>query len=268
MTDHAFPSGDRATIAAEQPGRMQLKKISVSDGSSAQSGRSNHNALSRGEQAYRRLRDAIESRDLKPGDRLLEVELAKLLGSSRTPVREALGRLESDGLAVRDPHRGMIIAELDGSMIAELYAVREVLEGTAAALAARHASEAEISTLRQIADRDRAFAYEPERLAINNRLFHEALYRSAHNRYLLKTLNALHGSMALVRTSLAYSKERIELTIRQHQGIVAAIEGQDSKTAEEVTRAHIQDARKARLALLLELHDEMEGTRKNDRGSI
>jgi DNA-binding GntR family transcriptional regulator len=244
---------------------MQLKKISVSEGST---GRSSQNSLSRGEQAYRRLRDAIQSGDLKPGDRLLEVELAKLLGSSRTPVREALGRLESDGLAVRDPHRGMIIAELDGNMIAELYTVREVLEGTAAALAARHASEAEISTLRQIADRDRTFAFEPERLAVNNRLFHEALYRSAHNRYLLKTLNALHGSMALVRTSLAYSKQRIELTIRQHQGIVAAIERQDSKTAEETARAHIQDARKARLALVLEFHDESGRAPKNDRSSI
>jgi DNA-binding GntR family transcriptional regulator len=243
---------------------MQLKKIAVSNGSLSGSGRSNQNALSRGEQAYRRLRDAIQSGDLKPGDRLLEVELAKLLGNSHTPVREALGRLESDGLAVRDPHRGMIIAELDGSMIAELYTVGEVLEGAAAALAARHASEAEISTLRQIADRDRTFAREPERLAINNRLFHEALYRSAHNRYLPKTLNALHGSMALVRTSLAYSEQRIELTIAQHQGIVAAIERQDSKAAEEIARAHIQDARKARLALLLEFHDEIEGAKKNE----
>lgn len=185
-----------------------------------------------------------------------------MLGSSRTPVREALGRLESDGLAIRDPHRGMIIAELDGSMIAELYTVREVLEGTAAALAARHASEAEIAALRQIADRDRAYAQEPARLAINNRLFHEALYRSAHNRYLLKTLNALHGSMALVRTSLAYSEERIQLTIKQHQEIVAAIERQDSKAAEEIARTHIQDARKARLGLLLELQEEIDGSGK------
>jgi DNA-binding GntR family transcriptional regulator len=247
---------------------MRLKKIAVSNGAAGVTRSSNQNALSRGEQAYRRLRDAIQSGDLKPGERLLEVEVAKLVGSSRTPVREALGRLESDGLAVRDPYRGMIIAELDASMIAELYAVREVLEGTAAALAARHASEAEISTLRQIADRDRAFARDPERLAKNNRLFHEALYRSAHNRYLLKTLSALHGSMALVRTSLAYSEPRIELTIAQHQGIVAAIERQDSKSAEELVRTHIQAAGKARLALLLELPEEIEGAQKNDQDAI
>jgi len=70
--------------------------------------------------------------------------------------------------------------------------------------------------------------------------------------------------MDLVRTSLAYNERRIELTIEQHQGIVAAIERQDSKAAEEVTRAHIQDARKARLALLLEFHDEIEVAKRNE----
>jgi len=73
--------------------------------------------------------------------------------------------------------------------------------------------------------------------------------------------------MALVRTSLAYSEERIKMTIAQHQGIVAAIERQDSKSAEELARIHIQAAGKARLALLLEIQ-EIEGTKKNDPGSI
>lgn len=224
------------------------------------SSNSNQNALSRSEQAYRRLRDAIHSGELKPGDRLLEEKLASSLGSSRTPVREALGRLESDGLALKDPSRGMIVAELDASMIAELYTIREALEGTAAALAARHASEAEIATLRHIADRDMAFANDQKGLAKNNRLFHEALYRSAHNRYLLKTLNAIYESMALVRTSLAYSEERIKSTIDQHQEIVAAIENQDSKRAEEVARIHVRAAGKARLALLLGIGEQPVNT--------
>jgi DNA-binding GntR family transcriptional regulator len=221
---------------------------------------SNQNALSRSEQAYRRLREAIHSGELKPGDRLLEEKLANSLGSSRTPVREALGRLESDGLALKDSSRGMIVAELDASMIAELYAIREALEGTAAGLAARHASDAEIATLRHIADRDMLFANDQKGLAKNNRLFHEALYQSAHNRYLLKTLNAIYESMALVRTSLAYSEVRIKLTIDQHQEIVAAIENQDSKRAEEVARAHVRAAGKARLALLLGIGEQSVNT--------
>jgi DNA-binding GntR family transcriptional regulator len=71
-----------------------------------------------------------------------------------------------------------------------------------------------------------------------------------------------------VRTSLAYSEQRIKRTIEQHQGIVAAIERQDSKTAEELTRTHIQDARKARLALLLEFQEEIEGARKTSEGPL
>ena len=235
--------------------------------SSARSKLPNHNALSRSEDAYRKLREAIHAGDLKPGDRLLEEKLAKFLGSSRTPVREALSRLENDGLIVKDASRGMIIAELDASMIAELYAIREALEGTAAGLAARHASDAETLTLRQIADRDSAFAQDPLRLAKNNRLFHETLYRSAHNRYLLKTLSALYETMALVRTSLAYSEERIRLTIQQHQQIVSAIEQQNAKSAEEVARAHVRAAGKARIALLLGIHDEADDAHRPNRQS-
>jgi DNA-binding GntR family transcriptional regulator len=229
---------------------------------SGQSGNSNQSALSRAEQAYSRLRDAIHAGDLKPGDRLIEEKLGRMLGFSRTPVHEALARLESDGLARKDPSRGMVVVEFDASMIAELYAVRETLEGTAAALAARHASEGEIIALKQIADRDRGLSQDPKRLASNNRIFHDALYRSAHNRYLLKTLKALYESMALVRTSLAYNPQRIKLTIEQHQRIVAAIERQDSKDAEELARTHVRDAGKARLALMFGIQDEISGARR------
>lgn len=228
-------------------------------------GGSNESALTRAEQAYRRLREAIHAGDMKPGDRLLEEKLAHMLGFSRTPVHEALARLENEGLARKDPHRGMVVIELDATMIAELYAVREALEGTAAALAARHASDGEIIALQQIADRDRGLASDPKRLASNNRLFHEAIYRSAHNRYLLKTLKALYESMALVRTSLAYSAQRIKLTTQQHQGIVAAIERQDAKGAEEIAREHVRAAGKARLALLFGVQEEIEGTKKKKR---
>ena len=226
-----------------------------------QSDDSNHSALSRTERAHRKLKQAIHSGDLKPGDRLLEEKLARSLGVSRTPVHEALARLENEGLAQKDPSRGMIVTELDASLIAELYAVREALEGTAAALAARHASEGEIMTLRQIADRDRSLAQNPERFASNNRLFHETLYRSAHNRYLLKTLKALYESMALVR-STAYSKQRIQMTMEQHQALVDAIAQQDARGAEELARSHTRAAGKARLALLFGIQKETETRKK------
>ena len=100
-------------------------------------------------------------------------------------MREALSRLESEGLVVNEPNRGMMVTQLDASMVSELYVMREVLEATAAALAARHATDVEISLLRDIVERDLVLAEDPERLVSNNRLFHETLHRCAHNRYLL-----------------------------------------------------------------------------------
>ncbi|MBL0141002.1 MAG: GntR family transcriptional regulator [Betaproteobacteria bacterium] len=207
---------------------------------------------SRGDHAYRKLFESIETGVLKPGTRLREVELSTWVGASRTPVREALGRLESDGLIARDPSRGMIVAELDPGMVAELYDMREVLEGTAAGLAARHASEAEIDTLREIAQRDREVGADPMRLARINRLFHEALLRSAHNRFLVRSVNALRQSMVLLgRTTLAIAG-RPEAARAEHDAIVQAIARHDAEAAAAAARAHIRAAYRARLGLMLD----------------
>src|SRR3546814_15861515 len=85
---------------------------------------------SRGEIAYVRLKESIQTGELKPGQRIREIEMADRLRMSRTPVREALRRLEADGLLTFAPYRGMVIAELDHQAVMELYQMREVLEGT------------------------------------------------------------------------------------------------------------------------------------------
>lgn len=206
---------------------------------------------SRGDLAYRRLFESIERGTLKPGSRLREVELSEWLGASRTPIREALGRLESEGLIARDPSRGMIVAELDPGMVAELYAMREVLEGTAAALAARHASEAEIDALRDIAGKDRDLEDAP-RIARVNRLFHEAMFRSAHNRFLLRAVHSLRQSMVLLGQTTLATPGRPEVARGEHAAIVEAIARRDAEAANDAARSHIRAAYRARLALMLE----------------
>ncbi|MDB5762550.1 MAG: GntR family transcriptional regulator [Herminiimonas sp.] len=207
-------------------------------------------ALSRGEDAYQKLHTAIQSGALKPGARLRETELAEWLGSSRTPVREALNRLQTEGLIVQEARRGMIIAELDQTMVAELYVMREVLEGTAAALAARHASDVEVAILREMANRDKTIGDDPVRLAKNNRLFHETLYRCSHNRYLLRTLNTLRESMALLGQTTLSLSGRSQTALSEHDSVVSAIERHDSVGAEEAARAHIRAAYLSRLRLM------------------
>jgi DNA-binding GntR family transcriptional regulator len=209
--------------------------------------------LSRGEQAYEDLQLAIQSGTLKPGMRLREIELSKWLGSSRTPVREALNRLQTEGLVIQEPRRGLVIAKLDHNMVTELYCVREVLEGTAAALAARHTSSEEVMTLREIIERDNAHPDDPAKLANNNRLFHETLYRYARNRYILKTLNLLRESMALLGPTTFSLPRRSEAALAEHEAVVSAIERHDPGAAEEAARAHIRAAYLARLKLLVTL---------------
>lgn len=202
--------------------------------------------ISRSAHAYQYLVDAVQSGRLVPGTRLREIELAETLGLSRTPVREALSRLQSEGLAINDPERGLIVTELDHSMMSELYAMREVLEGTAARLAARHASDVEIEFLREVTHRDEQLK-TAEEFAANNRLFHATLYRCAHNRYLVKTLNSLQESMILLgRTTLA-APGRAEASRHEHEAIVDALSRRDPDAAEQAARAHIVAAYRIRL---------------------
>lgn len=207
---------------------------------------------SRAETAYKRLFEAIEGGALGPGSRLREIELSGWLGISRTPVRAALGRLEGEGLIARDASRGMAVATLDAGMVAELYDMREVLEGTAAGLAARHASDAEVDALREIAQRDRLAGDDPVRLARSNRQFHEAIFRCAHNRYLLRAVNALRLSMVLLGPTTLATPGRPEAARAEHQAVIEAIARRDAEGAAAAARAHIRAAYRARLGLMLE----------------
>lgn len=209
------------------------------------------NTESRGEWTYHRLREAIQAGELKPGERIREIEMAKRLEVSRTPVREALRRLEADGLLTFVPYRGMVIAELDHQAVMELYQMREVLEGTAAGLAARHASEAEITLLRDLIAADPGDG-DPRALASHNRQFHGSLYRAAHNRYLLKTLNVLSDAMALLGMTTLSLTGRSDTARQEHQEILDAIEARDQPRAEAAARHHIREAQRARLRLMFD----------------
>jgi DNA-binding GntR family transcriptional regulator len=210
----------------------------------------NGEGLPRGEAAYRYIRHAIQGGQLKPGERLREIELARQIGLSRTPIREALGRLETEGLVAHDPARGVVVAELDYSMVTELYYMREVLEGTAARLAAQHASDVEISILDDLCQQYEALLNDPAGLAVCNRRFHETLYRCSHNRYLLNMVTVLHDALSLLGRTTLDNPERAAETLREHRAVVAAIHVRDADAAEQALRAHIRSAQKVRMQKL------------------
>ncbi|MEM8843160.1 MAG: GntR family transcriptional regulator [Pseudomonadota bacterium] len=198
---------------------------------------------------YTALLEAIDRGDYPPGERLIETDLAKRFGVSRTPVREALNRLESHGMAQRDGRRGLTVSRLDYDQLGELYELREVLEGYAARLAARHASAAEIAVLQEMVDADRARAEDAPALAQANRLFHRQLHRAAHNRYLNDMLQRMRRSLALLSGTTFTASERPKQSNDDHEVIVDAIEARDENAAEAAARAHISSAYALRLRL-------------------
>ena len=142
--------------------------------------------MSQGEAAYHRLYEAIRSGDFRPGDRLREIEVAKRLDLSRTPVREALRKLESDGIVEHRPRLGAVIRTLTPSEVVELYEMRLVLERTAAQMAAKHANDAEIDLLNDINDQIAALGDDTQQAAALNQDFHHRIYLASRNRFLLE----------------------------------------------------------------------------------
>jgi DNA-binding GntR family transcriptional regulator len=196
--------------------------------------------------AYTLVMEAIDQGEYRPGDRLLEVDLADRFGVSRTPIREALQRLETQAVVTRDG-RSLVVSSLDHDQLGELYVVRAELEGLAARLAAQHASPEEVRVLWEMTARDRAIIGDPDALARANKRFHHQLHLASHNRYLIQQLEMVRRSMALVATTSLAAAGRAARALDEHEALVRAIEARDGATAEQVIRAHLSNALETRL---------------------
>src|SRR5919112_4009206 len=197
---------------------------------------------SRSQNAYNQLKEEIARGRVARGQRLRELEIAARLGISRTPVREALQRLQADGLVKHVPHIGAVVAELDHQAIIELYEMREVLEGTAARNAARRASDAEVQELADLVAHELDYSQDPEALARLNRAFHAALYQAGHNRFLLQSLGALSNAMVLLGPTTLSVENRSVTAHDEHLTIVRAVAARNPDEAEEAARLHIRNA--------------------------
>ena len=196
--------------------------------------------------AYVLVLEAIDQGTYLPGDRLVESELAERFGVSRTPVREALQRLETQSVLVRDG-RSMVVASLDHDQLGELYIVRAELEGLAARLAAQHAAPEEIHILQDMLRQDRAMVDNPSLLARSNRRFHHQIHLASHNRLLIQQLEMVHRTMALLTSTSLAVEGRGSVALDEHSAIVAAISARDGDAADDALRNHISKAYETRL---------------------
>ncbi len=197
---------------------------------------------------YEFLRAAILTGSLDGEERLVEESLAAAAGVSRTPVREALHRLEMDGL-VRSTPRGLVVTRFSLGELADLCSVREVLEGMATGLAATAMTDIELITLRGIQEEYRAasLAADVQKLTACNHAFHDVIWEGSRNRYLQERLAVLRSQIErLQETTLALESRRAE-ALCEHDDIVDAIACRDSARAEGVARDHFRKAMAIRL---------------------
>lgn len=206
-------------------------------------------AGSRSSQVYQALLERLRSGALEPGTRMREEDLAKMLGVSRTPVREALAHLQARGL-IENTNGGMAIVELSRPQTMELYAMRANLEGAAARFAAENASPSEIASLKHVCGLFSNFQGDAADFAKANTAFHDAIYEATHNRYLIKMLEDLNDSLALLHDTTFSVSGRAEAAKAEHERIFSAIERGKPDKAEKAAQQHIENALGARLHLL------------------
>jgi DNA-binding GntR family transcriptional regulator len=200
------------------------------------------------DRAYAALKQAITTMDIyatREEIRLDERTLSQSLGISRTPIREALNRLEQEGFIRSVPRRGMFIVRKTKQEILEIVAVWAALESMAARLITQHATDAEIANLRKILTAFAGPGQEP-RLHIDeyseaNIRFHQAIVNLSKNRVLIDTMENLFIHMRSIRRRTISDSDRANRSIIDHMNIVEALEKRQTERAEQLVRQHSLD---------------------------
>ncbi|MDD3269609.1 MAG: GntR family transcriptional regulator [Syntrophomonadaceae bacterium] len=190
------------------------------------------------------IREAIKEGILKPRERLMEIQLAEELGVSRTPIREALRKLELEGFIVMVPRKGAYVADISFKDIADVFEIRTALEGLAAGLAAERITDEELEAMERhlVEKADAIFRQDMERLIEVDTKFHEAIYKASRNQRLWTIINNLREQIQRFRTtSLAYPG-RMQQSLNEHRHLVEAIQARDPQLARQLAQEHIENA--------------------------
>jgi DNA-binding GntR family transcriptional regulator len=194
------------------------------------------------DRAYEAIQDRLVRLDIRPGAPISEEELCASLGLSRTPVREALKRLEGDRLVVTYPRRGTFATEINVTDLRHIFEVRELIEPAGAASAARHATASDHAAFRALAAELTGMSRRqgtPDELMVLDMRVHRAVYSATHNPYLEDTL-VHYGNLATRIWCLFLDRlPGMAAHIEEHRGLLEALTGGDDARAADVARRHV-----------------------------
>ena len=210
---------------------------------------------SRTERVYNILLENIIKQKFTPGERLVERDLAEMLGVSKTPVREALGRLEKEGLVYGVPYRGVFVARISLKDVLEIYDLREVIEGLGARGATKKINKEQIEQLNSIiqSSKDCVKKNDLECYSSLDLKFHNLLATISGNKRLGQIMQLLRNQTRILMSTSVKLPGRVKVSLGDHKKIVEAVVRQDAKLAEKLAREHVRKTKEAILDWLEEL---------------
>lgn len=206
------------------------------------------------------LREAIRNGVLKPGERLMEIQLAEELGVSRTPVREAIRKLELEGYVVMMPRRGTYVANMSIRDINEIFEIRTALESLSNGLAAEHITDEELEHLQRLLVVIGGYIKDGdiEKIVETDIEFHDLMYHAARNQRLVGIISNLRDQLTRFRTLSMSYPGRLEATLEEHKLIVEAIATGDKKAASKAAEKHMENSEKTLLKAMEAMHAKTE----------
>jgi DNA-binding GntR family transcriptional regulator len=202
------------------------------------------------DQTYDIIKNMIILREIEPGKKINEEHIAKEIQVSRTPIREALCRLENEGIVKIIPRRGAFVSDLTETNVKEILLIREVLEGLAVRLAVENMDEEMFEKLRKALEKVSILPEEDRDLINYTRSevdFHALLLSASNNQMLKNMMEIVNAHLQIIRLRTVVIPERAQKTVEEHQQILKAIENGDAPTAEELMRKHVRSVREVAL---------------------
>ena len=207
---------------------------------------------------FNTLRQAILKGELAPGERLMEIQLAQKLGVSRTPIREAIRKLELEGLVLMIPRRGAEVAKISEKSLKDVLEVRRSLEELAIELACQRMTEAELAQLEraQATYRDAIGEGDAMKIAELDEAYHDVIYNCTRNARLVQILNNLREQMYRFRLEYIKEEDKRQILLLEHEKILSALRGRRVAEARAAVREHIDNQEITVLKTIKEREEE------------